>query len=238
MRKLISNTLVLLSLIGGLSACSKEEIDRKNSAKTTGNNGSMDFPADTGEYVADDGSILFAYANANYQDMTKPLDLDKYANGISLTSVCNKDLTLEFSARGHKYDKSTTQWGYKPNVVEEFAPVITFKSNAILSIKLSKKVIAFGIEYNTRYRGKNYNVTSHYWDQKLNKKVNQGFTSYLNYEDKPPVFGHPGGAYLYAIRSDVPFDQVKMIIGEDPGSEPVPGMHEHYISGIRYTLAD
>jgi hypothetical protein len=235
MKMVISNTLMAIALIATLQACSKEETLEKTTSAIESSPTHQTCP-DTGE-VRDDFSVLYTIVNANYL-LTTPLNLDKYADGTLLDSVSNDEISVVFNSTGRKNDKTTSRWGYAPRVVNEFAPTISFKAGSVLVIKLSKKVLSFGIEFNTPYKGKEYGITSTYWDKTTHIRLNGGFTIYLNNSPPNPVLlGFPGGSLLWAIKNYKPFDQIEIGIGSAFGTPVIPGTFDYSIADIRYTLA-
>jgi hypothetical protein len=222
MKLVISNTLVAVALIAMLQACSKEDTYEKSTTVMESSPTHQPCP-DTGE-VRSDFSTLYPIVNANYL-LTTPLSLDRYADGTPLDSVSNNEISLVFNSTGRKNDKTTSRWGYAPHVVNEFAPTISFKAGSVLVIKLSKKVLSFGIEFNTPYKGEKYGITSTYFDKKTQVRVNGGFTIYLDSAPAfdPALLGFPGGSLMWAIKSYKPFDQVEIGIGSAFGSPVIPG---------------
>jgi hypothetical protein len=236
MKKHFINALVALGLLATLNSCSKEDLVEKN--ETTSK--IMATP-DTGE-VVDLNSSFYTIVNDNYL-LNKPLSLDKYRLGVRLDTVCNKELSISFNWPGGlaTYDRTKpSKWGYKPYVVDEYSSTIVFESTGtVLILKLSKKVTEFGMEYTQPYRGWRYNVTQSIWDKKKKTKIAEGRTITLNTKvpDHLAWVGGPGGASLMAMKSTVPFDEVRMTITDPKGVPFTIQNLIHIIGGIRYKLA-
>jgi hypothetical protein len=231
------NTILVVALIATLQACSKDEAFVKSSDVMETGVVTKTCP-DTGE-IRSKFEILYSIVNDNYLLGTKPIDLDQYKDGTLLDSVSDGNISLVFNSQGRKNDKTSTHWGYKPHVVDEFAPTINFKDGSVLVIKLSKKVLTFGIEFNTPYKGIGYGITSTYFDKSSPVWLNGGFTVYLNSapDGNPALLGYPGGSLLWAIKNKKPFDRIEIGIGSAFGKPAIPGTFEYSIAGIRYALA-
>lgn len=83
---------------------------------------------------------------------------------------------------------------------------------------------AFGLEINTPTKGEDYSITVRFRNSKTNYSLPHAYTRYLNQArfDGQPALGSPGGAYLWAYRSDIPFDEVSITVGENT-SNPTQG---------------
>jgi hypothetical protein len=200
--------------------------------------------ADTGEIV-NLNSTIYTVVNENYLQNT-PLSVDTY-NGIGQSStVCNKELLIEFNWPGEISDDYINPiypdliWGYKPYVVNDRTYILEFSfTGPVLILKLSKKVTEFGMEYNTPYYDRD-DVTQSIWDKKTKTKIAEGRTIPLNTKlpDVFAWFGGPGGAILMAMKSKIPFDEVRITISDPTGAPITRRNMVHIISGIRYTLAE
>lgn len=238
MKKPFIIALAVVGLLATLSSCSKEESVEK--PETTSK---ILAAPDTGE-VVELNSSYYTIVNDNYL-LTTPLSLDKYQISERLESVCNKELSISFNWEGgvETYDRKNpnNRWGHKPHVVDEYSNRIVFTyTGPVLILKLSKKVTEFGIEYSTPYSGWRYNVTQSIWDKKKKTKIAEGRTMTLNTKipDHLAWTGGPSGASLMAIKSTVPFDEVRMTI-TDPNGVPFTRQNlTHIISGIRYKLSE
>jgi hypothetical protein len=237
MKKHLLNGLVAVGLLATLNSCSKDE----SVAKPETNSVLLAAP-DTGQ-VVDLNKTIYTIVNDNYL-LNTPLKLDKYRDGDKLDTACNKELSIAFNWPGIKRNNynpknPNVKWGYKPYVVDEYSSTIGFEyTGPVLILKLSKKVTEFGIEYLTPYYGWKYNVTQSIWDQKKNTKIADGRTITLNtkFPERQVWVGGPGGAVLMAVKSKVPFDEVRMTI-TDPAGQPFRQNLIHIIGGIRYKLA-
>jgi hypothetical protein len=238
-KKHFINALVVIGLLATLSSCSKEE---QAVLKPVTTSSDPDLPyidrGDGEQYYPDEERSSYSWVGKNYLLTTTPLSLEKYKNGVSGDSICNKEIVLRFNTEGRKsYDK-VNRWGTKPRVVEEYAPIITIRINETLKIKFSRPVTAFGVELNTPYRGFGYGITFQYRNTKLNKRLDFGSTRFLN-ETGPyePRFGQPGGAELYAESSPESFDEVTIVFEPGLTAPTVNGPFDLSLAGFRYTLA-
>jgi hypothetical protein len=247
MKKQFITALAAVALLATLNACSKDDSPEPNKKPLTTSYNPLDpggfgyITLPEGEfYYYEDGMTAYDEAGKNYLAGTLPLSLTKYKNGELLDSVCNKDLALYFEHKVRKtYDKEN-KWGYKPRVAEEITPIVTFSAGNETTIKLSKMATAFGLEVNTPFKGKEYNVTVRFRNSKTNYSLPHAYTRYLNHvrADGQPALGLPGGAYLWAYRSDIPFDEISITVGER-ASEPTQGApFDISLAGFRYKLAE
>jgi hypothetical protein len=238
-KKHILNALAVIALLVTLSSCSKEE---KAVLKPVTTSSDSDLPyidrGDGEQYYPDEDRSSYSWVGKNYLLTTTPLSLEQYENGASGDSICNKEITLRFDAKGRKSHDKVNKWGTKPRVVEEYAPVVTFRIKESLTIKFSRLVTAFGVELNTPYKGRGYGITFQYRNTKLDRRLDFGSTRFLNatgpYE---PRFGQPGGAELYAESSPEQFDEVTIVFEPGLTAPSVNGPFDLSLAGFRYKLA-
>jgi len=245
MKASISHALAVICMIATLNSCSKDE--QADIKPSTVAEHPLD-PEGYGFYELPEGEFVYyldkvyAYTQAgkNYLKL-KPLSLKNYKNGMLLDSICNKDIAFRFETKGRiSFDKSEL-WGRKPRVADEYPPFITFNTDYLFIIKLSKMVNAIGVEFNSPYRGVRYGITFRYFNTKLNKEIPPAYTSYLYPadEDLGPVLGSPGNAYLRSIKSETPFDEIRVEYSFGSTSNPPPsGKFNLLLAGFRYELAE
>lgn len=247
MKKQLITALTAVALLATLNSCSKDEgVEASTKPVTTSNNpldpygfGYIDL-GDGEIFYYEDGMTAYALAGKNYLASTMPLSLTKYKNGELLDSVCNKDLAVYFEHKVRKTHDKDNKWGYKPRVAEEITPVVTFSTGNVTTIKLSKMATAFGLEINTPSKGVNYGITVRFRNSKTSYSIPQPYTRYLNQvrADGQPALGSSGGAYLWAYRSDIPFDEISITVGERT-FEPTQGApFDISLAGFRYKLAN
>jgi hypothetical protein len=245
MKVSVPSALVAVCLIATLSSCSKDEQVVVKPAVVSEN--PLD-PEGYGFYYLPDRELYYyedkvsAYIQAgkNYLKL-KPLSLEKYKNGMLLDSVCNKDIALRFENKGRiSFDKSEL-WALKPRVADEHPPFITFNTDYAFTIKLSKMVNAIGMEFNSPYRGVKYDITFTYFNTKLNKVIPPTYTSYLYpaATASGPQLGSAGGAMLRSIKSETPFDEIRVVYHYGDSKNPPPaGTFDLVLAGFRYLLAE
>lgn len=239
MKKFILHALAAISLVATLNSCSKEE---QTLLKPVTTSLDPDLPyidrGDGEQYYPDEERSSYSWVGKNYLLTTTPLSLKSYKNGVSGDSICNKEITLRFDAQGRKSHDKGNKWGTKPRVVEEYAPIVTFRIKESLTIKFSRPVTAFGVELNTPYKGRGYGITFQYRNTKLNRRLDFGSTRFLNANGPYlPKFGQPGGAELYAESSPEAFDEVTIVVEPGLGAPSVNGPFDLSLAGFRYTLA-
>jgi hypothetical protein len=247
MKKHLITALAAVALLATLNSCSKEEGVEASTKPVTSSYNPLD-PGGFGYIDLGDGEIFYyedgmtAYdlAGKNYLASTMPLSLTKYKNGAVLDSVCNQDLALYFENKVRKTHDKDNKWGYKPRVAEEITPIVTFSTGNETTIRLSKMATAFGLEINTPDKGKGYGVTVRFRNSKTNYSIAQPYTRYLNHvrADGQPALGSPGGAYLWAYRSDIPFDEISITVGERTFNPTQGAPFDISLAGFRYKLAN
>lgn len=245
MKKHFIIALAALGLLTTLNSCSKDEAAEPNKKPVSTSYNPLD-PGGFGYIDLGDGEIFYyedgmtAYdlAGKNYLASTMPLSLTKYKNGELLDSVCNQDLALYFASKVRKTHDKSTKWGYKPRVAEETTPVVTISTGNVTTIKLSKMATAFGLEINTPSKGVNYGITVQFRNSKTNYELPHAYTRYLNQVrfDGQPALGSQGGAYLWAYRSDIPFDEVTITVGENISNPTQGAPFDISLAGFRYKL--
>jgi hypothetical protein len=236
MKKHFINALAAVGILATLNSCSKEEQVEKTA--TTASQESLAPSAATGAHIS-----LYTTVNKEYLKTT-PMKLDKYRSMVEVDSVCNQELSIGFYSsiyRSHgRVVKDTTNWGNKPYVTDESPTLIAhdrFQRNELI-IRLSKKVTEFGFEYNSRYFGIEYPVIQTIWDKKTQTKIGTGHVLRLNQKlpNNSARFGTPKGAALLGIKSDVPFDEIRVTL-ERTKEIPLPIRMPHFTTGMRYKLA-
>ena len=240
MKRHLITALVAIGLLATFDSCSEEEddVDTKT-LNTSSTHHDYDY-IEYGEgevYYFKDGIRTFAQVKERYL-RTTPLSLEKYKNGSSLDSVCNKDITLVFEGKADKKHDKSALWALPPRVVTEHPPIVTVTSDdETYIIKLSKMVTAFGLELNTPYKGFKYGVTVSYWDSKLNKILPNSGTRFLHSTTQWDIqFGDRGGAYLWGVESKTPFNEIRIDIIKT-ASLPAIGPFRISFAGFRYRLA-
>jgi len=243
MKKNFTFALVAMAIFATLSSCSKEEqaaIDpvMEASHPDDPDGDGIIFLPDGEVYYYLDSTSLFGEAGPKYLTF-KPINLDKYKNGELLDSICNQDIAVRFDTRGLKSHSTSVLWAAKPRVAEEYPPLITFRVDSILTIKLSKMVTAFGYEINSPFTGTKRAIETTFRNSKTNKSVRPVVVNYTgNLVTNRPPFGLPGGALLSARESAMPFDEVVIkTIGINNQTPPPPGPFDITLAGFRYRLA-
>jgi hypothetical protein len=240
MKKTFVNALVVVGLLATLSSCSKEDQADANSVKTSSILDDVDYinRGDGEIFYFDDSVTTYSQASKNYLLATTPLNLEKYKNGALLDSVCNKDIALVFESKARITQDKSALWGSVPRVASEHPPIVTVNTDdAVYSIKLSRMVTAFGLELNSPFKGFGYGVTVSFWNSKLNYKVPHANTLYLHGTTKYDTqFGDPGGAEMWGVKSEIPFDEIRIDF-EERYETPGVGPFEISLAGLRYKLA-
>jgi hypothetical protein len=237
MKKLFNYGLVAIAFIVAFNSCTKEDSVEPSATKST-----IMAAADTGEVVSLNTTV-YTVVNDNYL-LNTPLDHNSY--DIVNQTVCNKELLIKFNLPGglsYDYINSNNpylKWGVKPYVVDEYTSTLVFEfAGPVLILKLSKKVKEFGMEYNTPYYGDNrFDVIQSIWDKKKKTKIAQGRTIRLNAVLPGTIERFGGSAVLMAMKSTIPFDEVRITISDSTGAPVTYPIINHIISGIRYTLAE
>jgi hypothetical protein len=245
MKKHFINVLVAVSLLATLNSCSKDgDIQPATSKPITTSANPLD-PGDYGYidlgdgelYYYEDGITTYNTAGKNYLLM-KPLSLEKYKNGQLLDSVCNKDLAVYFPSKVVKTFDKSAPWGPKKRVAEEFTPIVTITTGITTTIKLSKMVSAFGYEFNSPHKGYDTGIDIEYWNSKLNRKVAGAYSFRLSNDTRfGPVPGTPGGALLEGLKSDTPFDEIRITFTPALFQSELNPPFDISFGGFRYTLA-
>ena len=239
MKKHIVNALVAVGLLATFSSCSKDEPVGEKPEITS----KIQARQDTGE-VVNLNTTIYTLVNDNYLRNSQ-MSLGKYWEFTQTDTICNKELKIKVNYLGKKHNwysptRPNNRWGFKPYVEDEYQSTITFEyTGPELILKLSRKVTEFGIEYSTPYYGDKYEVTQSIWDKKKQKKIADGRTIVLNtkFPDRLVWIGGPSGAVLMGIKSEVPFDEVRLTIKDPKGSLTDRKNLVHSIGAIRYKLA-
>ncbi|MDB5019472.1 MAG: hypothetical protein JWQ28_599 [Pedobacter sp.] len=243
MKTLFFHTVVAICLIATLNSCSKDEQANSTPAKASG-----EPPDDYGYIELGDGELYwpkeglttYAQVKEKFLLVSTPLNLEKYKNGTLLDSACNQDIALRFNSKGRKTHDKSVAWGVKPDVAEEYAPIITFNIKNSVTIKFSKMVNAFSFEMNSPYKDVEYGLHVTFYNSKLNTPINH--TSYVTYLHSDttfgPALGWPKGALFSAVDSPAPFDELVIFFEYvEYGAPPPPGPFDLSLSGFRYRLA-
>lgn len=251
MKKNLINAMVAMGLLATLSSCTKDGDIKPKDGEEKNVNGDLSAynpldPDDFGYYILPNGAYnyyphsVIVYSDAQIPDYLnfKPLRLEKYKNGELLDSVCNNELALRFETKARKSHNKQVKWGNKPEVVEEFAPIITLTMGNTMTIKLSKMVTAFGYEYNSLFKDGEYSITTRFRNSKLNKAINPTFTSYIMQTPiNQPTLGLVSGAMLMARESQTPFDEITIIFGTSFKTPTLNPPYDISLGGFRYKLA-
>jgi hypothetical protein len=242
MKTNLFNALVAMVIFATLSSCSKEEQAEVKPVTVSQNPLDPDgdgliFLPEGEVYFIEDSVLIFGQVSTKYK-LFKPLSLEKYKNGELLDSICNQDIAARFDIKGRKSHDKSLYWGDSPWVFEDHPPVITFRVDNTLTIKLSKMVTAFGYEINSPYTGVRRAIETTFRNSKLNKTIPPVLASYTS--DVPtnrPYFGMPGGALLYAKESATPFDEIVIkTVGNSTSTPPLPGPFDVTLANFRYKL--
>jgi hypothetical protein len=245
MKKHYIIALVAVGLLATLNSCSKDESIEKITKQDTAPWYNPLDPEGYGYYDIGNGELYyykdsvtsFDVVNEHYLKMT-PLKLDKYKNGDLLDSVCNKDLALRFEVKARKTYNKEVKWGIKPKVVDEFTPTITFTMGNTMTIRFSKMVSAFGFEFNSLFKDGEYGITTTYRNTKLNKVIPPTYTSYIRQDNiGNPTLGMTSGAWIRAIESQTPFNEVTIQFGTGYKAPTLKPPYDISFGGFRYKIA-
>jgi hypothetical protein len=245
MRRFNLMIFVAVGLLATFTSCTKEE--STTLAPTVSAVDPLD-PEGFGFYERGEGELYYyndkvtAYTQVKEAYLKlKPLHLEKYNEGELLDSVCNKDIAFVFENKGRLSKDKTKLWALRPRTVDPYPPFVTINTDWTFTIKMSKMVHAVGIELNSLYQGTVTGITVEYVNTELNKIIPPTFTRFI---DPPggifaPLVGETGGAALWSIDSETPFNEIRIRFGFVSGDDPPPVQrYDLMLAGFRYRLAE
>jgi hypothetical protein len=245
MKRFILLIFVAVGLLTTFTSCTKEE--STNMAPSVSAVDPLD-PDGFGFYEKGEGELYYyndkvtSYSQVKEAYLKlKPLNLEKYKHGEWLDSVCNKDIAFVFENKGRLSKDKSKLWALRPRAVDPYPPFVTINTDWTLTIKMSKMVHAVGIELNSLYQGTTTGITVEYFNTELNKIIRPTFTIFI---DPPggifaPLVGETGGAALWSVDSETPFNEIRIRFGFVNGNDPVPvSRYDLMLAGFRYKLAE
>jgi len=246
MNKHFLTTLIALIILGLLNSCTKNEQAAfpSSSAKTRmlrlgvpledgrkfieiKTQGALTL--DANQMPSNSGFTQIESPDQSYLSSTTLITIKKPGEFLIVSCISDRSLKVNFTDSVRKmpgYPSGwTAMWNSKPNVEDETPAVLYTRQQNRLTLQLSKYVTTFGFELAPNLYD-SYPFSVGYYDSRENPQV-----AYLQ-----EVASTPGGAKLFAVSSERPFNVVEISYARQ--GEDIYNPYGFAVANIRYKLAE